>query len=232
MDSTEPLDNGTPTAPLPSLPGRTMLTILSPVKLFEALRREPVVWGAVGLGALLVATGNLLIPTEIWDDAMRRQALEMGSDMPGAEGTAGRIAKVAAVAGAVVAWPLLTLILAGFYTLVFRVGMGHGGSYRQYLSVSSHALLIPAIGVLLLLPLRIHTGDPQLSLTLGLLVPVPEEGFVRTFLELQDIFNLWAYALVGAGAAVLGEREGVGSSVAAAVGAAVVISVLLAAVIF
>lgn len=215
----------------PGLPRRLLLVFVAPGAVFARLREDPVTFATLMVGAALVAASNLLIPLEIWEGAVREQLLEAGQDFPDDLGTVAQVGRIAAVLGAFVAWPLFTLAAAGAYLALFVFGMGYEGRYRQYLSVVAHALLVPAVGALLMVPLRIVTEDPQFSLTVGLLAPFGEEGFLPAFLGLLDLFNLWAWALVGIGAATLDGRRGAGTAAAAAVGLALLLSALVAAFI-
>jgi hypothetical protein len=217
--------------PPPALPRRILLVLVAPGALFQRLREHPMSLATLLVGAALMAVSSLLIPGEIWEGAVREQLLEAGQDLPDDLGMVAQVGRIAAVLGPLVAWPLLALTAAGVYFLLFVLGMGYEGRYRQYLSVVAHALLVPALGALALVPLRIVTEDPQFSLTLGLLAPPGEGGFLRAWLGLLDLFNLWAYVLIGIGAATLDGRRGAGGAAAAAVGLALLLSGLLAAFI-
>jgi hypothetical protein len=217
---------------LPGWPRRLILILTEPVTLFQRLRESPRALVALLLGGLLVALSNLAIPGEIWEEVVRDQLIAADQDLPDNMGMAGRVGQVAAVFGAFIAWPIMGLVTAGVYALLFRFGLGYSGNFRQYLSVTAYALLIPAMAALVVAPLRILVRDPQFSLNLAVLLPVGTEGFVPTFLGFLDLFNLWAYVLIGTGAAVMAGQERITSSVVVSVGFALVMSALVAAVVF
>lgn len=218
--------------PLPAWPTRLLLVLVSPVALFERLRERPQALVALLLGGALAALSNLVIPGDIWQEVVREQLLAADQPLPDDMGVAGRIGQVAAVFGAFVAWPLMGLITAGVYALLFRFGLGYTGQFRQYLSVTAYALLVPAMGALVLAPLRILVRDPQFSLSLATLLPMGTEGFIPTFLGFLDLFNLWAYILIGAGVAVISRKEEIGPSVGVSLGFALVMSALISAMVY
>ncbi len=75
--------------------------------------------------------------------------------------------RVGGAVGASVAWVIMMGFSAGLVTVVFGLLLGHGGTLRQYLAVVSHAHLIAAASVVVILPLRLATQDAQVLLSLG-----------------------------------------------------------------
>ena len=98
-------------------------------------------------------------------------------------------------------------VFAGVVTVFLAFLLGHEGTYRQYLAVVAHAHLISATSGVLLLPLRIAAEDTQLLLSLGAFARFLEAGYVLRFLSFLDLFGLWAWLLVGLGAARIGPKE-------------------------
>jgi len=213
------------------LPQRVIQLFASPAALFRSLGEAPSTWGAVALGALVISLSSLLLPLAIWEETLRLQILETGQQLPIELATAARVGKVAAVLGPVLAWPITALVTAGLYSLLFLFILGYEGSYRQYLSVSAHALLVAALSTLVLLPFRILTEQAQFSLTLGSIFWWIDGGLAGRFLGLADLFQLWAFGLMGMGAAVLDGRRGVTASVSVALGAALLVWLGVAAIL-
>ena len=152
-------------SPLPSLISRLMQVILSPIVLFDGLSRRPVWGGAVLLGSLLVFLGVALMPPELALATLRERLVEQGQSMPpGLESRLGMI-RIGGAVGASFAWVILMGFFAGVVTVVFAFLLGHEGNFRQYLAVVSHAHLISAASVIVLLPLRIATQDAQVLLS-------------------------------------------------------------------
>jgi hypothetical protein len=194
-------------SPLPSLPVRLGQVIVSPRALFDALSRRPAWGGAVLLGAFLLLLGAGLTPPELLLNTMRERLLERGQVMP--PGLEDRLAmiRVGGAVGASVAWVIMMGFSAGLVTVVFGLLFGHGGTLRQYLAVVSHAHLIAAASVVLILPLRMATQDAQVLLSLGSFAFFLEEGYLLRMLSLVDLFGLWAWMLVGLGVSRVGRKD-------------------------
>ncbi|TVP58225.1 MAG: hypothetical protein EA351_04255 [Gemmatimonadales bacterium] len=214
---------------LPTLPRRVVMVVTAPVTLFERLKERPVSLGAMILGALLVGAAAAMIPVELMQETIREQMIAAGQDPGEAVGTAGRVAWVFGIFGPLVFWPLLAVITAGLYSVIFLFAFGYEGSFRKLLSITAHALLVAALGTLLLAPLRMITADPQLTLSVGSFFFFLEDGILLRFLELLDLFNLWTYVLIGIGAAVIDGSRSRTEGAMVALGAAVLFSFVLAA---
>jgi hypothetical protein len=218
-----------PRPPLDPLATRLWKVFVSPREVFRGLAAEPVALGAIVLGTVLMALMNLAIPTEFFEEALRTRAMETGQDVPGDPVLVARFMKLGAAFGILVVWPVIILGSAGLYALVLLFGFGFQGTYRQYLAVTAHAVLVPAVAGLLLVPLKVMTQDPQLSLSVGSLFFFLEEGLLSRFLDLLDLFNLWSYVLVGIGAAAVDGSRSPRTAISATVGIALLISLVVAA---
>jgi hypothetical protein len=117
------------------------------------------------------------------------------------------MATMGRVTGAVAAFfsPAITALLAAaVFALIFRLMMSGQATFRQYLGVTSHATLIPALGALLTVPLQIATGDLTTQFSLALLTPFLEaDSVLFRVLQAMNIFTLWALAVVSLGVHVL-----------------------------
>ena len=194
-------------APFPGLLSRYLQVFVSPGLLFERLAERPVWGGALVVGAGLLLAGTLLVPPELFVDALRQQLLEQGQSVPaGLESRVGLI-RFGGAAAAFVGWFILNTALAGLVTFVFAFLLGDEGTYRQYLAVLVHAQLIAATSTVLILPLKIMAGDIRLLLSVGTFAFFLEDGYLIRFLSFLDLFSLWAWVLVGLGAAKVGRRE-------------------------
>lgn len=213
-----------PSGPL----SRLVRVFLSPVDLFTELRTHPRSLGALVLGIVLSAVAAALIPIELWEAGLRAQLEASGAELPADTTMLARVGWISAVFVGVVAWPLLALLTTGVYGVVFLLAFGYEGSFRVLLSVVAHALLVVAVGALVLVPLRILAGDANLTLSVATLLPFLADGFLLRFAGLLDLFNLWAYVLIGVGAAVMDGRRSPATGVAVSLGVALILSVLLA----
>lgn len=193
-----------------SLPTRLMKVFFSPGEVFEYTKKNPVWFGALGVGAVLIALSMILIPAEIWVQGMREQAARQGGEMPGFMTSAGPVFRLVSALSGVVGTFLMTFIIAGVVTLFFAFLMGDEGKYKQYLSVQSHALIIGAVGSLLLVPLRIVQEDPSLTLNLGTFLPFLEEGYAFRVLKLIDLFGIWGSVVAAVGVTKIDPRRGMG----------------------
>lgn len=223
----------TPTS-LPSLPARLLQVVVSPGELFRALRHAPG-WGvgAILLGAILAAIG-VLVPgffgLEAFEATIRDSLVDAGQDVPGDVSTFALVSWLAGVFGALLFWPVMVFVSAGIWALVFLFLFGYGGSYRQLVVVTAHAFLVSALASVVLVPLRVFTGDFTSSLTAAAFFPFLGDGLLRTFLEFTDLFTLWAYGLVGLGAALVDGERSPGQGVTVSVATALLLTFVIASV--
>jgi hypothetical protein len=103
--------------------------------------------------------------------------------------------------------PMIAFAIAGLLLLVFTKLGGGRGTFRQYLAVACHALLIPAVGSLVALGLRISTGDftaqPSIARLLGFVSPSVAGN---AFLDSLNVFSLWMLVVLGVAVAALDGR--------------------------
>jgi hypothetical protein len=226
MTEPDSVERQDPSSPL----SRFMRVFAQPDSLFRELAEHPRALGAILVGIVLSVLGTALIPIGVWEQALLSDALGTGAELPENPATMARVIWVVTLFTAVVAWPLLALVSSGLFALVFLFVFGYRGDFRRIFSVVSHALLVVAVGGLLLVPARVLSGDISFSLSMATLLPFAGGGLVGRYLELMDLFNLWAYALIGMGAAVVDGTRTQGHGIAVAVGTALLLSLPIAAV--
>ena len=214
-------------APFPGLASRFVQVFVSPGALFERLVEKPVWGGAMILGAAMVLVGVALLPPDLYLAEIRQSFLQRGQPFPSEIERSVGLVRIGGAVAAVVSWSVILAVFAGLVTVVFAFILGDEGTYRQYLSVMVHAQLVAAMSGLVVLPLKIMAGDLRLLLSVGTFAFFLEDGYAFRFLSLLDLFSLWAWMLVGLGAARIGRRE---AWVPGAVGL-LVIPVVLAAII-
>jgi len=193
-----------------SLPTRLLKVFFSPGEVFLALREKPVWLGAVGVCGVLVSLSVILIPADIWVESMREQAMRRGTELPPFLASAGPAFRLASAVSGIIGIFLWVFLLSSVVTVFFSFLLGDEGRYKQYLSVVSHALVITAVGSVLLLPLRIAQGDPTLTLNVGTFLPFLEEGYAFRVLKLLDLFGLWSYSVMAIGVTKINPRRGMG----------------------
>ena len=195
----------------PGLFSRYVQVFFSPDDLFQGLRTRPYWVGAVFLGSGLAAVGAMLLPPDIMLATVREQALASGQPLPpefeSLVDDLGGVVRYIIGAFTFVFWPLTPVVLAGVVTVIFRFLIGHEGTYKQYLAVVAHAHLVTATAAVLVAPLRIAMEDAQVLISLGSFAPFLEPGYLLRFLSLLDLFGIWAWLLVGLGAARIARKK-------------------------
>jgi hypothetical protein len=178
----------------PNLLTRFVQVFISPGALFERLRERPVWVGAVILIVLLSIGSNLLLP-----DAIMRQALEQ---QMGSEATAERVDRLLSIVrvwgrvASVAFPPLVIAAISGILILIYNVFTGGEAKYRQLFSASAHAFFIYTVGGIVTLALILARGE-VLSLSLNLVLPGLEEGYLFRLLHGLNVFSLWTAAVLG-----------------------------------
>jgi hypothetical protein len=200
--------------PLPPLWRRLTQLFYEPGKVGDALVATPAWFGAFTVGALLVGLGAILVPGEIWAEWMRSQMASSGQPAPEGVGEmSGTIFRIGGAIGGPVFWFVWTLAFAGIATLVFAFILGDDGSYKKYLSLVAHALVIAALGTVLTVPLKIAQGNPQLTLSVGTFFGELGDGWLGRFLPALDLFGLWSTVVLGIMVSRVDPRRSAGSAV-------------------
>lgn len=202
------------TTEVPGLPRRLLDTFFSPGKMAEAVARDPKWLGALLVSIVLVAISTALIPPEMFAEVQRRAALQRGITPPPMSADTLRLIRIFSVAGGALAIAIISFVITGLYTLVFAFILGDEGTYRQYLAVMVHSSIIPALLSLGLVPLRIETGDPQFTLSVGSFLVFLEPGYVLNVFRLLDLTQLWSSAVMALGVHQIDRRRGFGSAFA------------------
>ncbi len=199
---------------LPSLPARLISVFLSPGKLMAQLAREPKWVGALAVCAIGMALTVTLIPAELLLEAQREVAIERGQDFPEFSERAASIMRIVVPVTTLLSTVIFTFLFTGVYTVIFAFILGDEGSYKQYLAAVSHAWFIPVLIGLMLVPLRIQTGDPQFTLNVGSFLGFLPDGYAKSLVRLLDLSQIWATAVIAQGAHTIDPRRSFGSAFA------------------
>lgn len=209
--------------PLPGLPARIVQVFVSPAALFDRLKERPV-W--IGMMLLLVAVSvvsSFLVPEEVMRELVRTQ---LPADAGEAQiDQAVGFARVWGRVMAVVGTPVTVAVIAGILILVYNVLLGGDGRYGQLFSATTHAFAIYTVGGLLTLALIVSRGE-MTTLSLNLLIPGLEEGFLFRLLRGINFFSLWTAAVLGIAVSRIYPKRSAG----AATVLLIVLYVLLAAI--
>ena len=211
---------------LPSLPKRLFDVFLSPGKLMDAIAQTPAVAGALGTAAFLIAVSTLLIPPEMMAETMRQAALNAGGQAP-PEAFMNAMRYITPVM-AMISIVVVTFISAGLYWLIFSFVLGDDGRYRQYLAVGAHALLVPAIIGLALVPLKVMTEDVTMTLNLGNLLFFLPEGYLSNVFRAMDATSIWSALIIAQGAHSIDPKRSFGSAAVVTLGITLVFALIFA----
>jgi hypothetical protein len=212
-----------------ALPKRLAMVFYAPGSLADELKEQPAWVGPLLVGGVLVVLSQLLVPRDLALEMMRLQFIEREQPVPDNMEDFLRIGRTVGLVVGPAFWFVWAFFVAGLVTVLFNFFMGDAGRYRQYLSVVAHAVIIVAVGGLLMLPLRIQTMDLQLTLGIGTFFgPFLERGFLLKTLEGIDFFSLWMYGVVATGASRIDPRRGWGSAFATLLVLGVLVAMALA----
>ncbi len=145
-------------------------------------------------------------------EANRQTAMQRGQELPEMGNRVLGVIRIVTPIITFVATLLITAFMAGLYTLAFAFVLGDEGRYVQYLAVFAHANFIAVVFGLLLTPLRISTGDPQLTLNLGTFLPFLPDGYALSVLRYLDLTQIWSTLVVAQGAHAIDRRRSFGSA--------------------
>ncbi|MFW6193649.1 MAG: YIP1 family protein [Gemmatimonadota bacterium] len=214
---------------LPALPTRVAQLFVSPAKLFDGLRERPAWLGALGLLVVIGGIAAFLFPTELMEQAMLDQAPP--------DATPEQIEQMEQIASTaawtkylgVLYWVFAAAVVPGLLITIYNFALGGTASYRQLFASTVHALLIPAIGGLVTLPLILQTGDIQTALGLHLLVPgIATDTFLYRLLQGLNVFGLWCCVVLGVAVSRIYPKRTAGSAAMVLLGAYAVFKALAA----
>ena len=187
---------------------------LAPSRLGDELRERPTIFFPALLGLALTMASVLLIPTEMVAEMMRTQQMQAGGDVPALSDDAIGLIRIAQAGGLLIFWWVILAAAAGIYSVIFAFILGDEGRYRQYMSAAAWGSIIAALGSLLLTPLRIATGNPQLTLSPGtFLGTVMSEGYLLRVANGLDFFAIWSWIAAAVLISKIDPRRSTGSAV-------------------
>jgi hypothetical protein len=184
-------------------------TFVAPARLAARLRKD-----APWLDVLLISTavamiGVLGMPDEIFTESMRDAVSRRGEpvEITSPPEDIARWGRAIAMLATLATHPVTAFVLAGMLTLAFAILGGGRGTYREYLSLSAHALLIPALGSLVTLIIRLALpGAMPGGIADTLLRPDETESLLVATAATLDPFLLWMMVVLGVGVHVLDRR--------------------------
>lgn len=193
----EPMEEEAP--PLPPFHRRFIDVFFNPARLGKALKDHPAWAVAMLVGAILVTAMYVLIPADLWTEMQRQALLRSGQQVQEIPAAAQAVARWSRYVGGFIGIPISEFFFAGVVTLIFAFVLGDEGRYKQYLAVVSHAWLVTMTVELLLVPLKIHEGNPQLTVSIGTFFVFLPEGYLLKALNTLALSKLWSSLVLAAG---------------------------------
>lgn len=191
-----------------SLLERVRDTFVAPARLFGSFRRQAPWIDVLALATMVGAIAVAAEPAEFYLDQMENPVDRRGVPVEITSPPEQIVlwGRVMALFSALVGHPMLAFGLAGVLTLIFRVARGGEGSFREYLAIACHGLLILSLGMLVANGLRAFSGDAGLLPTAGSLAGLSPTGVLGAVLHGLNLFTLWMLATVGVGVAAIESR--------------------------
>lgn len=191
--------------------------IVSPKDTFASLVSAPKWFGMLALTAVLISIFSALpMTTEggrqaaIDQQVQQRQAFGLPVD----DQMYAQMEKMSKVmpyitAGSVLVFsPIIVLIFAGILFAIFNAALGGEASFKQVLSVITHAGVISALSAVVSGAVNYFRGAIGSVANLGALLPMlPEKSFIANLLGAVDVFLVWYIFVLAIGLAVLYKRR-------------------------
>lgn len=208
MIDTAPPAPASISAPPAPLAARIRDTFFAPGRLFAAMSSDPPWIGALGVATAVAAVALAAEPAQFYLDQMAEPVNRRGAPVELTSPPEQIVlwGRVMAILGAMVGHPIIAFAMAGVLTLVFRLIRGGEGTFRQYLAVASHTLIILSVGLLVANVMRAVSGDPALLPTVGGLAGMGEESVLGRILNGVNLFTLWMLIATAAGVAAVERR--------------------------
>jgi hypothetical protein len=185
-------------------------TFVAPGRLARQLRVDAP-WIDVLLISTAIAVVSVLgMPDEVFIESMREAVTRRGEpvEITSPPEEVARWGRAIAMLATLATHPMIAFTLAGILTLVFSIAGGGRGTYREYLSLASHALLIPALGTLVALVIRLATGFAFEGGPIGAFLRPDDAGSMAlAVIAALDPFILWMMVAVGVGVHEIEERR-------------------------
>jgi hypothetical protein len=210
------------------LPRRVVQTFIAPATLFRHFGGAAPWIGPLLISVAVAALVVVLAPTESFV-AMLDGATDRRGNPVTLTSSAEEIARTGRVYGVLVTLVRQTLaafVAAGILTVLFSTLLRGEGRFRQYLAITTHVLLITALGSLVALALAGALGAEMTGVTPALLLPSPDPLIViHRVLAGVDLFTLWALAVAGLGVSVVSPGRSWSSAAGILVGAYLLLAI-------
>ena len=210
------LEAGASPAPLP-LARRLIGVLTSTRETYASIVAHPKFLGALLVTTLVTAIfATLPMTTEEGQNAALEQQVrqmesfgmqvtdEIYARMAEGKGRAPFTTAIAILIGS----PVMAFIIAGILFAIFNAAMGGDASYKQVLTVLTHAGVVSAVGQIFTGTLNYFRGAVTSATNLGVLLPMLDEtSFVGKLAGMIDLIIIWWLFVLAIGLAVLYRRR-------------------------
>lgn len=190
-------------------------TFAAPRRLFARFDEDTPWFDVLAISTLAAVAAATLLPDQVFLAQVENPTDRLGRPVvvTSSPATIAHFGRYMAMLSALAGHPILAFGLAGVLVLIFTVLGGGGASYRTYLAVVSHSLLIPALGTLIVIGATALMQTP-LSANLAMLAPgLPEGSLAQRLLTGINPFIVWMLLILGLGVSeVDGRRRWMGAS--------------------
>jgi hypothetical protein len=211
---------------------RIIATFVAPRRLLPDFRGGTRWLDVLVISTAIAVLSVYLLPESFFVEQMRDAVTRRGEpvDITSSPAEIARWGRYLGMLTALISHPLFALALAGVLTLLFTVLGRAQTDFRDHLSITSHAFLIPALGSLLAIPLQLLTGNPEARFTPALFLPDPSSVPLLVVSGL-DLFTIWMLVVIAIWVGELNSRIGAGRVAAILLGLYLVLNVITAVLV-
>ncbi len=104
--------------------------------------------------------------------------------------------------------PIMLVITAAIFYVIFSVAMGGNATFKQQIALNVHAGVIPTLALLFATPLNYVRGSLSSTTNFAVFFPMlDEDSFAARVLGMIDLFWIWYVIVLAIGLAVLYKRR-------------------------
>ncbi len=122
--------------------------------------------------------------------------------------TGMKFAAYTSAIGIVLFSPIMLVITAAIFYVIFSVAMGGNATFKQQIALNVHAGVIPTLALLFATPLNYVCGSLSSTTNFAVFFPMlDEDSFAARVLGMIDLFWIWYVIVLAIGLAVLYKRR-------------------------
>jgi hypothetical protein len=200
-----------------SLVGRFIGIITSPKETFRSVAAHPRWFGMLAVTTLIIAFCSA---APMFTEAGREAALDKQVSQMQSFGMQVNdqvyeqmrqrmtFAPYTTAGFIIVLGPIMAVIFTGILFAVFNAALGGEASFKQLFAVWAHSGVISSLGQVFTAPLNMARGAVGSATSLGVLLPMIDEGsFLGRLLGMVDLFVIWWVFVLAIGLGVLYRRR-------------------------